>query len=57
VAAAFLGATTRLTVRLPEGTEVKADLPTETAAALPIGSRAALALPERPVLVDHRRVP
>jgi putative spermidine/putrescine transport system ATP-binding protein len=57
VAAAFLGATTRLTVRLPEGTEVKADLPTEAAAALPIGSRAALALPERPVLVDNRRIP
>ncbi|SDT48633.1 putative spermidine/putrescine transport system ATP-binding protein [Streptomyces sp. TLI_053] len=56
VSASFLGAVTRLTVRLNDGTEVKADLPTETAAALPAGSRAALTLPERPVLVDRRTV-
>ncbi|MGV9267652.1 ABC transporter ATP-binding protein [Kitasatospora sp. NPDC003701] len=56
VAASFLGAVTRLTVRLDDGTEVKADLPTEAAAALPIGSRAGLGLPERPVLVDRRSV-
>ncbi|ROR38372.1 ABC transporter ATP-binding protein [Kitasatospora cineracea] len=53
VAASFLGAVTRLTVRLPDGTEIKSDLPTETAATLPLGSRAALTLPDRPVLVDH----
>ncbi|MEW2517111.1 ABC transporter ATP-binding protein [Actinacidiphila alni] len=54
VAASFLGAITRITVRLADGTEVKADVPTEAAAGLPVGSSAALALPERPVLVDRR---
>ncbi|MFI6157745.1 ABC transporter ATP-binding protein [Kitasatospora sp. NPDC051170] len=54
VNASFLGAVTRLTVRLDDGTEVKSDLPTEATAALPVGSRAALTLPERPVLVDRR---
>ncbi|MFJ1704028.1 ABC transporter ATP-binding protein [Kitasatospora sp. NPDC088346] len=54
VGASFLGAVTRLTVRLADGTTVKADLATELAAALPVGSRADLALPERPVLVDRR---
>jgi len=54
VAASFLGAITRLTVRLADGTEIKADLPTESAAALPIGGSAALTLPDRPVLVDLR---
>ena len=54
VAASFLGAVTRLTVRLTDGTEVKTDLPTEAAAALPIGSTADISLPERPVLVDRR---
>ncbi|MCX5210255.1 ABC transporter ATP-binding protein [Kitasatospora sp. NBC_00240] len=54
VAASFLGAVTRLTVRLADGTEVKTDLPTEAAANLPIGSTAAITLPERPVLVDRR---
>ncbi|WP_329141321.1 ABC transporter ATP-binding protein [Streptomyces sp. NBC_01476] len=56
VAASFLGAITRITVRLTDGTEVKADLPTETAAALALGSAATLTLPERPVLVDRRAV-
>ncbi|MGW6915076.1 ABC transporter ATP-binding protein [Kitasatospora sp. NPDC054939] len=56
VAASFLGAVTRLTVRLADGTEVKADLPTARAAALPVGSAAELRLPERPVLVDRRSV-
>ncbi|MET9614667.1 ABC transporter ATP-binding protein [Kitasatospora indigofera] len=56
VAASFLGAVTRLTVRLADGTEVKTDLPTEAAAGLPIGSTADIALPERPVLVDRRPV-
>ncbi|WP_328912353.1 MULTISPECIES: ABC transporter ATP-binding protein [unclassified Streptomyces] len=55
VAAAFLGAITRFTVRLADGTEVKADLPTETA-GLPVGSSVTLTLPERPVLVDRRAV-
>ncbi|MBD0675052.1 ABC transporter ATP-binding protein [Streptomyces sp. CBMA156] len=54
VTASFLGAVTRLTVRLADGTEVKADLPTEAAATLPAGARAALTLPDRPVLVDRR---
>ncbi|MFG2822061.1 ABC transporter ATP-binding protein [Kitasatospora sp. NPDC048365] len=54
VAASFLGAVTRLTVRLADGTEIKADLPTETAGALPLGSTAELGLPDRPVLVDRR---
>ncbi|MFE4971236.1 ABC transporter ATP-binding protein [Kitasatospora sp. NPDC056651] len=54
VTASFLGAVTRLTVRLDDGTEVKADLPTEAATALPAGARAALTLPDRPVLVDRR---
>jgi putative spermidine/putrescine transport system ATP-binding protein len=56
-AASFLGATTRLTVRLADGTEAKADLPTDTAAGLPVGSPATVALPDRPVLVDRRRTP
>ncbi|WUH92861.1 ABC transporter ATP-binding protein [Streptomyces sp. NBC_00433] len=55
VAASFLGAVTRLTVRLPDGAEAKADLPTEEAAALPVGSPAAVTLPDRPVLVAGRR--
>jgi putative spermidine/putrescine transport system ATP-binding protein len=54
VGASFLGAVTRITVRLADGTEVKCDLPTEAAASLPIGSTADLALPARPVLVDRR---
>jgi putative spermidine/putrescine transport system ATP-binding protein len=54
VGASFLGAVTRLTVRLAEGAEVKADLPTEDAAGLPVGSPAAVTLPDRPVLVDRR---
>ncbi|WP_051969534.1 ABC transporter ATP-binding protein [Kitasatospora azatica] len=52
--ASFLGAVTRLTVRLSDGTLVKADLPTEQAAQLPIGGSASLVLPDRPVLVDVR---
>ncbi|MEV4612067.1 ABC transporter ATP-binding protein [Kitasatospora sp. NPDC049258] len=54
VGASFLGAVTRLTVRLADGTAVKADLATELAAGLPIGSTADIALPDRPVLVDRR---
>jgi putative spermidine/putrescine transport system ATP-binding protein len=54
VAAAFLGATTRLTVRLPDGTEVRADLPPHTAASLAPGTAVALTVPDRPVLVTAR---
>ena len=54
VAASFLGAVTRLTVRLADGTEVKTDLPTEAVATLPIGAAADITLPDRPVLVDRR---
>ncbi|MFC8513813.1 ABC transporter ATP-binding protein [Streptomyces sp. NPDC057257] len=54
IAAAFLGAATRLTVRLADGTEVKADLPTHEAAALGAGTAVRVSLPERPVLVAGR---
>ncbi|QYX81431.1 ABC transporter ATP-binding protein [Streptomyces akebiae] len=54
VASAFLGAATRLTVRLADGTEVKADLPTHEAAALGAGSSVTVSLPARPVLVAAR---
>ncbi|OKJ06687.1 ABC transporter ATP-binding protein [Kitasatospora sp. CB01950] len=53
VAASFLGAVTRLTVRLADGTEIKSDVPTETATTLPLGTHATLTLPPRPVLVDR----
>ncbi|MFC5909405.1 ABC transporter ATP-binding protein [Streptacidiphilus monticola] len=48
----FLGAATRLTVRLPDGTLVKADLPTHEAAAFPAGTGVTVSFPDRPVLVD-----
>jgi putative spermidine/putrescine transport system ATP-binding protein len=54
VASSFLGAVTRLTVRLPDGTAVKADLPAHDAAALPPGAAVTLSLPDRPVLVADR---
>jgi putative spermidine/putrescine transport system ATP-binding protein len=54
VATAFLGAVTRLTVRLADGTLVKADLPTHDAAALGPGAAATVSLSERPVLVAAR---
>ncbi|MET7388434.1 ABC transporter ATP-binding protein [Streptomyces sp. NPDC005529] len=54
VATAFLGAATRVTVRLGDGTEVKADLPTHEAAALAPGAPVTVTLPERPVLVAAR---
>ncbi|MGW2182650.1 ABC transporter ATP-binding protein [Streptomyces sp. NPDC001732] len=57
VGAAFLGATTRLTVRLAEGTEVMADVPTHSTAGLPVGATVTLTLPDRPVLVDRHRQP
>jgi putative spermidine/putrescine transport system ATP-binding protein len=48
----FLGATTRLTVRLPDQTLVRADLATHDAARFPAGSPVGVRLPQRPVLVD-----
>ncbi|MFD3308587.1 ABC transporter ATP-binding protein [Streptomyces sp. NPDC058694] len=54
VSSAFLGAATRVTVRLSDGTEVKADLPTHEAAALGAGTAVTVSLPERPVLVADR---
>ena len=53
-ATAFLGATTRLTVRLADGTEVKADVPAHEASALVAGTAVRVSLPERPVLVAER---
>ena len=50
----FLGAVTRLTVRLADGSTLKADLSTHDAAAVPAGSTVTVRLPERPVLVDAR---
>lgn len=58
VATAYLGAATRLTVRLADGTEVKADLPTHQAATLGAGTAVQVSLPDRPVLVaEHARRP
>jgi putative spermidine/putrescine transport system ATP-binding protein len=49
--ATFLGATTRLTLRLGDGGEAKADLPSHRAAEFPVGSSARLVPAPRPVLV------
>ncbi|WP_394815870.1 ABC transporter ATP-binding protein [Streptomyces gibsoniae] len=54
IATAFLGATVRLTVRLADATEVKADLPAHDAAGLGAGAAVTVTLPERPVLVAER---
>ncbi|MGC4981928.1 ABC transporter ATP-binding protein [Streptomyces sp. DT193] len=54
VATAFLGAATRVTARLADGTEVKADLPTHEAATLASGAAVTVTLPDRPVLVAER---
>ncbi|MFD3587416.1 ABC transporter ATP-binding protein [Streptomyces sp. NPDC058683] len=54
VATAFLGAVVRVTVRLADGTEVKADLPAHEAAGLGAGAAVSVSLPERPVLVADR---
>ncbi|MGW0768174.1 ABC transporter ATP-binding protein [Streptomyces sp. NPDC002676] len=54
VATAFLGAVVRVTVRLADGTEAKADLPAHDAAGLGAGSAVNVSLPERPVLVAER---
>jgi putative spermidine/putrescine transport system ATP-binding protein len=49
--ATFLGSTTRLTLRLADGTEVKSDLPSHRAAEFPAGTPVALVPSPRPVLV------
>jgi putative spermidine/putrescine transport system ATP-binding protein len=49
--ATFLGAITRLTLTLADGTDVKADLPSHEAGQFPIGSYADVTLADRPVLV------
>jgi putative spermidine/putrescine transport system ATP-binding protein len=54
VGTAFLGAVTRLTVRLPDDTVIKADLPTHDAAVLAPGAAVTLTLSDRPVLVAVR---
>ncbi|MGA6158190.1 ABC transporter ATP-binding protein [Stenotrophomonas sp. NPDC087984] len=55
VGAAFLGATTRLTVRPADGGDVTTDVPTHAMTTLPVGAAVTLTLPDRPVLVDRRR--
>ncbi|MGW1725279.1 ABC transporter ATP-binding protein [Streptomyces sp. NPDC002306] len=54
VAGAFLGAVVRLTVRLGDGTELKADLPAHEAGPLGAGTAVSVSLPERPMLVAER---
>ncbi|MEU6070953.1 MULTISPECIES: ABC transporter ATP-binding protein [Streptomyces] len=54
VATSFLGAVVRLTVKLADGTEAKADLPAYEAAGLGAGAAVSVSLPERPVLVAER---
>jgi putative spermidine/putrescine transport system ATP-binding protein len=54
VATAFLGAVVRVTVRLADGTEAKADLPAHEAAGLGAGAAVTVSLPERAVLVAER---
>ncbi|MER6737097.1 ABC transporter ATP-binding protein [Streptomyces puniciscabiei] len=54
VATAFLGAVVRVTVRLADGTEAKADLPAHEATGLGAGTPVGVSLPERPVLVAER---
>jgi putative spermidine/putrescine transport system ATP-binding protein len=49
--ATFLGATTRLTLRLGDGGEAKADLPSHRGAEFPVGSTVKLVPAPRPVLV------
>ncbi|MFF0012483.1 ABC transporter ATP-binding protein [Streptomyces sp. NPDC005374] len=53
-ATSFLGAAVRVTVRLADGTEVKADLPAHEATGFTAGASVSVSLPERPVLVAER---
>lgn len=54
VTAAFHGSVTRLTLAMPDGTTLKADVPSHRAAELPAGAAVTAGLPDRPVLVDDR---
>ncbi|KUN20895.1 spermidine/putrescine ABC transporter ATP-binding protein [Streptomyces antibioticus] len=54
LATSFLGAAVRVTVRLADGSEVKADLPAHEATGLTAGAAVNVSLPERPVLVAER---
>jgi putative spermidine/putrescine transport system ATP-binding protein len=49
--ATFLGSTTRLTLQLSDGTEVKSDLPSYRASEFPAGTPVSLVPSPRPVLV------
>ncbi|WP_406000995.1 ABC transporter ATP-binding protein [Streptomyces sp. NBC_00829] len=51
VSASFLGSVTRVLLDLPDGSPVKADLPSRDAGALVPGVRASVGLAQRPVLV------
>ncbi|GAA3734364.1 ABC transporter ATP-binding protein [Streptomyces tremellae] len=51
VSASFLGSVTRVLLDLPDGTAVKADVPSRDAGGLGPGVRAAVAPADRPVLV------
>ncbi|WP_406861659.1 ABC transporter ATP-binding protein [Streptomyces sp. HUAS MG47] len=53
-AASFLGAVVRLTVRLGDGTGIKADLPAHEARALAVGDAVTVTPREQPVLVAAR---
>ncbi|WP_210591936.1 ABC transporter ATP-binding protein [Streptomyces sp. GESEQ-35] len=55
VATSFLGAAVRVTVKLADGTEVKADLPAHEATDLVAGAAVRVSLPQRPVLVAERQ--
>ncbi|MFF3939698.1 ABC transporter ATP-binding protein [Streptomyces phaeofaciens] len=54
IATSFLGAAVRVTVRLADGTEAKADLPAHEATGLGAGAAVRVTLPRRPVLVAER---
>ncbi|GII84135.1 ABC transporter ATP-binding protein [Sphaerisporangium siamense] len=54
VTSSFRGASVRLLLRLPDGTELTADLPGHNATHFTPGGRAAVRLVDRPVLVSSR---
>jgi putative spermidine/putrescine transport system ATP-binding protein len=53
IQATFLGASTRLTVLLADGTEVVVETAAPSSRYLPVGAPVALTLPDGPVLVDR----
>ncbi|MHC0429839.1 ABC transporter ATP-binding protein [Streptomyces sp. O3] len=57
VSASFFGSVTRVLLDLPDGTPVKADLPSRDAGDLVAGARARVGLAEQPVLVVPREGP